>query len=258
MWVEGRVKPSPGLCPLGPRRSLGAHGSGRNESLVPLTPLLCSTPGLSGQVQSPWLSAVLLSLVLSPGPAPPLPFPPLSRPAQPRAAPGALDRAPARIPGESRLPAALGATRLSHCRTPNIDALADAGAKLTQHLAASPLCTPSRAAFMTGRYPVRSGELPAARPWPPTSRGAPPPGSRRAGAPVLTRDFPAAGMASQSRVGVFIFSASSGGLPASETTFATLLRNQGYSTALIGEGSCGGGQGPGTSAGGRAGRRQPS
>ncbi|ELK30206.1 Steryl-sulfatase [Myotis davidii] len=44
-------------------------------------------------------------------------------------------------------------------RTPNIDRLAEEGVKLTQHLAASPLCTPSRAAFMTGRYPVRSGQL---------------------------------------------------------------------------------------------------
>ncbi|XP_065771864.1 steryl-sulfatase [Muntiacus reevesi] len=84
-------------------------------------------------------------------------------------------------------------------RTPNIDRLARGGVKLTQHLAASPLCTPSRAAFMTGRYPVRSG------------------------------------MASQSRVGVFLFSASSGGLPPSEITFAKLLKDQGYSTALIGK-----------------------
>ncbi|KAB0372047.1 hypothetical protein FD755_015839 [Muntiacus reevesi] len=44
-------------------------------------------------------------------------------------------------------------------RTPNIDRLARGGVKLTQHLAASPLCTPSRAAFMTGRYPVRSGQI---------------------------------------------------------------------------------------------------
>ncbi|XP_070222416.1 steryl-sulfatase isoform X1 [Bos mutus] len=84
-------------------------------------------------------------------------------------------------------------------RTPNIDRLARGGVKLTQHLAASPLCTPSRAAFMTGRYPVRSG------------------------------------MASQSQVGVFLFSASSGGLPPSEITFAKLLKDQGYSTALIGK-----------------------
>ncbi|MEE6469004.1 hypothetical protein FKM82_008462 [Ascaphus truei] len=42
-------------------------------------------------------------------------------------------------------------------RTPNIDRIAKEGVKLTQHIAASSLCTPSRAAFMTGRYPVRSG-----------------------------------------------------------------------------------------------------
>ncbi|XP_011733360.1 steryl-sulfatase isoform X1 [Macaca nemestrina] len=84
-------------------------------------------------------------------------------------------------------------------RTPNIDRLASGGVKLTQHLAASPLCTPSRAAFMTGRYPVRSG------------------------------------MASWSRTGVFLFTASSGGLPTNEITFAKLLKDQGYSTALIGK-----------------------
>ncbi|XP_006195465.2 steryl-sulfatase isoform X2 [Camelus ferus] len=84
-------------------------------------------------------------------------------------------------------------------RTPSIDRLANEGVKLTQHLAASPLCTPSRAAFLTGRYPIRSG------------------------------------MASQSQVGVFLFSASSGGLPPSEITFAKLLKTQGYSTALIGK-----------------------
>uniref|UniRef100_A0A8I3WNJ6 Steroid sulfatase n=1 Tax=Callithrix jacchus TaxID=9483 RepID=A0A8I3WNJ6_CALJA len=84
-------------------------------------------------------------------------------------------------------------------RTPNIDRLASEGVKLTQHLAASPLCTPSRAAFMTGRYPVRSG------------------------------------MASQSLPGVFLFTASSGGLPTNEITFAKLLKDQSYSTALIGK-----------------------
>ncbi|XP_048193500.1 LOW QUALITY PROTEIN: steryl-sulfatase [Perognathus longimembris pacificus] len=84
-------------------------------------------------------------------------------------------------------------------RTPNIDRLAREGVKLTQHLVPSALCTPSRAAFMTGRYPVRSG------------------------------------MASRSQIGVYLFTASSGGLPQSEVTFAKLLRDQGYSTALVGK-----------------------
>lgn len=41
-------------------------------------------------------------------------------------------------------------------RTPNIDALASEGAKLTQFYA-QPMCTPTRAALMTGRYPFRYG-----------------------------------------------------------------------------------------------------
>ncbi|NXU53812.1 STS sulfatase, partial [Turnix velox] len=84
-------------------------------------------------------------------------------------------------------------------RTPNIDRLAEEGVTLTQHIAASPLCTPSRAAFLTGRYPIRSG------------------------------------MASFSRVGVLLFSASSGGLPSEEITFSELLKQRGYATALIGK-----------------------
>ncbi|XP_074670995.1 steryl-sulfatase isoform X2 [Strix aluco] len=84
-------------------------------------------------------------------------------------------------------------------RTPNIDKLAEEGVTLTQHIAASPLCTPSRAAFLTGRYPIRSG------------------------------------MAAFSRVGVFLFSASSGGLPSEEITFSKLLKQRGYATALIGK-----------------------
>ncbi|NXD72390.1 STS sulfatase, partial [Eolophus roseicapillus] len=84
-------------------------------------------------------------------------------------------------------------------RTPNIDRLAEEGVTLTQHIAASPLCTPSRAAFLTGRYPIRSG------------------------------------MAAFSRVGVFLFSASSGGLPSEEITFSKLLKERGYATALIGK-----------------------
>ncbi|KAJ8255512.1 hypothetical protein COCON_G00193760 [Conger conger] len=84
-------------------------------------------------------------------------------------------------------------------RTPNIDRLAQEGVKLTQHIAAAPLCTPSRAAFLTGRYAVRSG------------------------------------MAGYGKLGVFIMTAASGGLPEQEVTFAELAKQQGYATSLIGK-----------------------
>uniref|UniRef100_A0A8C9TX92 Arylsulfatase D n=1 Tax=Scleropages formosus TaxID=113540 RepID=A0A8C9TX92_SCLFO len=84
-------------------------------------------------------------------------------------------------------------------RTPNIDRLAQEGVKLTQHIAAAPLCTPSRTAFMTGRYALRSG------------------------------------MASPGRAQVILFLAGSGGLPPNETTFAKLLQKEGYTTGIVGK-----------------------
>jgi arylsulfatase A-like enzyme len=42
-------------------------------------------------------------------------------------------------------------------RTPNLDRLAREGVRLTQCYAAAPVCTPTRAAFMTGRYQHRIG-----------------------------------------------------------------------------------------------------
>lgn len=41
-------------------------------------------------------------------------------------------------------------------KTPNLDALASSGARLTQFYV-QPMCTPTRAALMTGRYPFRYG-----------------------------------------------------------------------------------------------------
>lgn len=83
--------------------------------------------------------------------------------------------------------------------TPNIDRLAENGAVLTQHTAAAAVCTPSRAALLTGRYPVRSG------------------------------------MESYFKNKVFIIIAASGGLPQNETTFARVLQQQGYTTGYIGK-----------------------
>lgn len=44
----------------------------------------------------------------------------------------------------------------SDIKTPNLDRLAQGGARLEQFYA-QPMCTPSRAALMTGRYPHRYG-----------------------------------------------------------------------------------------------------
>ncbi|XP_024844238.2 arylsulfatase D [Bos taurus] len=84
-------------------------------------------------------------------------------------------------------------------RTPNIDRLAEEGVRLTQHLAAAPLCTPSRAAFLTGRHAFRSG------------------------------------MDATDRYRALQWNAGSGGLPQNETTFARILQGQGYTTGLIGK-----------------------
>lgn len=41
--------------------------------------------------------------------------------------------------------------------TPNLDQMAREGMKLTQFYATAPICSPSRGALLTGRYPVRTG-----------------------------------------------------------------------------------------------------
>jgi arylsulfatase A len=82
-------------------------------------------------------------------------------------------------------------------RTPNLDRMAAEGLRFTQFYSAASVCTPSRAALMTGRFPVRSG------------------------------------MASSKRR--VLFPDSKGGLPASEITLAEALKEKGYATGCFGK-----------------------
>src|SRR5258708_33030326 len=50
----------------------------------------------------------------------------------------------------------IGAWGASDLKTPNIDALAGSGARFTNWYAAAPVCAPSPAALLTGRYPIRA------------------------------------------------------------------------------------------------------
>lgn len=45
----------------------------------------------------------------------------------------------------------------THVATPNIDALASSGIRFTNWYSNSPVCSPSRASLLTGRYPMRAG-----------------------------------------------------------------------------------------------------
>lgn len=53
----------------------------------------------------------------------------------------------------------------SQIPTPYLDKMATEGARLTQFYSASPVCSPSRAALLTGRYPARSGVTRVLMPW---------------------------------------------------------------------------------------------
>ncbi|MBM3999727.1 MAG: sulfatase [Planctomycetes bacterium] len=82
-------------------------------------------------------------------------------------------------------------------RTPNVDRMAAEGLRFTQFYSAAPVCTPSRAALLTGRLPIRNGLVG---------------GKRR----VLFHD-------------------SKRGLPADEITIAEVLQGAGYATACVGK-----------------------
>jgi arylsulfatase A len=82
-------------------------------------------------------------------------------------------------------------------RTPNLDRMAAEGMRFTEFYSAAEVCTPSRAALLTGRYPIRSG---------------------------MCHD--------QFRV---LRAVSQGHLPHEEITLAEVLKGRGYATAVIGK-----------------------
>nr|XP_006817802.1 PREDICTED: steryl-sulfatase-like [Saccoglossus kowalevskii] len=84
-------------------------------------------------------------------------------------------------------------------RTPNIDRLAAEGVKLNHNMVPAPTCTPSRGAFLTGRYPIRMGKN-------------------------ATNIYT-----------MFGFNTGIGGMPSSEITFAEMLKSTGYATAALGK-----------------------
>ncbi|HEX4810390.1 MAG TPA: sulfatase-like hydrolase/transferase [Bryobacteraceae bacterium] len=51
----------------------------------------------------------------------------------------------------------LGCLGSNDLKTPHIDGLARTGTRFTNWYAAAPVCAPSRAALLTGRYPIRAG-----------------------------------------------------------------------------------------------------
>lgn len=82
-------------------------------------------------------------------------------------------------------------------RTPHLDQMAEEGLKFFQFYSGASVCTPSRAALLTGRLPIRSG------------------------------------MVSDRYRVLFPFSAE--GLPSEEITLAEALKEQGYHTGIVGK-----------------------
>ena len=80
--------------------------------------------------------------------------------------------------------------------TPSLDKMADEGMRLTQFYVGSSICTPSRAALLTGKLPIRTGMY----------------GKRSV-----------------------LFPDNAGGLDPNEITIASALKNHGYKTACIGK-----------------------
>ncbi len=93
-------------------------------------------------------------------------------------------------------------------RTPNIDALAKQGTRFTNFLSSAPVCSPSRAGLLTGRYPVRTH------------------------VPVVF--FPSS-LPLSFLLAMFVYSHGMRGLSPDEITIAEVLQKVGYHTSFLGK-----------------------
>lgn len=104
----------------------------------------------------------------------------------------------------------LGCYGSKYYRTPNLDRLAAQGMKFTDAYAACPVCSPSRAALLTGKYPARLNLTD----WLPGRADRP---DQKLLRPLIVQQ-----------------------LPAKETTLAAALKTAGYATGHIGKWHLGG------------------
>ncbi|MDP6539826.1 MAG: sulfatase-like hydrolase/transferase [Planctomycetota bacterium] len=121
----------------------------------------------------------------------------------------------------------LGCTGSDFHLTPHIDALAAEGVRFTAAYAACAVCSPTRAAVLTGRYPARVGVTDWIHDSGPEAAE-----SAQAGEHIGGYDLP--------RGRELLTPRNRAWLPAEEVTIAELLRPRGYATAHVGKWHLGG------------------